>query len=249
MLKCSHILCRVNNIAHAVRDYEALGFSMQWGSAPERAHNALLWFEEGPFIEFFQIPKRLTYLIPPLGLIYGQVARKRWTHWAKSAEGWCDVALEPADRERERTQEDGIDDGRDLTAIKSAIAQAGVSTSRVIHGKRTRPDGLQVKYSLFATEPIGLPFVVSAYDPPQRPEKIEHPNGATGVEWVRMEVAEHHLRSFQALSAGDKWLKTESASQTRVLEVCLAGLNKNLDAKLLHGAAFTTTSSSRKTGV
>ena len=71
MLKCSHILCKVNNISNLFRDYEALGFSVEWGSAPERAHNALLWFKEGPFIEFLQMPKPVTYLSLPLGLVYG----------------------------------------------------------------------------------------------------------------------------------------------------------------------------------
>jgi len=241
MLKCSHILCKVNNISNLVRDYEAVGFSIEWGSAPERAHNALLWFEEGPFIEFFQIPKLFTYLSLPLGLVYGWAAGKRWAHWSRSSEGWCDVALEPADKKNESTQGAGTENVQDLTAIKQAINQAGVSTSRVINGKRIRPDGLKVKYSFFSPEPVGLPFVVSAYDPPQRPEKIKHPNGASGVEWLKMEVAESQLRQFQTLSKGDKWLKVESSSQTRVLEVGLSGLEKNFDSGYLHGAVFTTT--------
>ena len=71
MLKFWQIICKVNNIKEAVRDLEALGFSIEWGRAPERAHNALLWFKEGPFIEFFQLPKLFTYLSLPLGLVYG----------------------------------------------------------------------------------------------------------------------------------------------------------------------------------
>lgn len=240
MLKCSHILCKVNNISNLVRDYEELGFSIEWGSAPERAHNALLWFKEGPFIEFFQMPKSLAFLSLPFGLVNGWAAGKRWAHWARSSEGWCDVALEPADIKNETTQGAGIENVKDLTTIKQTINQMGVSTSRVINGKRIRPDGLKVKYSFFSPEPVGLPFVVSAYDPPQRPEKIEHPNGASGVEWLKMEVAESQLRQFQTLSKGDKWLKVESSSQTRVLEVRLSGLRRHLDLRRLHGAVITT---------
>lgn len=240
MLKCSHILCKVNNISDVVGDYEAEGFSIQWGSSPERALNALLWFEKGPFIEFFQIPKPLTFLIPPLGLIYGRAAGKRWAYWSKCSEGWCDVAMEPEERTSEASHGPGADRIRDLEAVKSAVNQAGISTSRMIHGRRTRPDGLKVKYSLFAPEPIGLPFVVSAYDPPQRPERIEHPNGASGVEWVKMGVADDRLHSFQFLAKEDKWLKAVSSPRTGVLEVCLSGLTKTLDPSRLHGAVFTT---------
>lgn len=240
MLKCSHILCKVNNISDVVRDYEAEGFSIQWGSAPERAHNALLWFEKGPFIEFFQIPKPLTLLIPPLGWIYGRAARKRWTYWSKSSAGWCDVAMEPEERISEAGHGSGADRIRELEAVRSTVNKAGISTSRLIHGRRTRPDGWKVKYSLFAPEPIGLPFVVSTYDPPQRPKKIEHPNGASGVEWVKMGVADDRLHSFQVLSHGDKWLQAVSSPQTGVLEVCLSGLKTTLDPSRLHGAVFTT---------
>ncbi|MCG7409835.1 VOC family protein [Paenibacillus sp. ACRRX] len=243
MLKCSHILCKVDNISQVVRDYEALGFTMQWGSAPNRANNALLWFEQGPFIEFFQIPKPLTYFIRPLGLFYGQVAGRRWSYWAKAASGWCDLALEPEEQDMEHTQGGAVDDGRDLTVIKEAIDLAGVATSRVIHGRRTRPDGQKVKYSLFATEPLGLPFVVSTYDPPQRPLRITHPNGARGVEWVKMEVAEHQMDLFHALSQNDKWLRVDTSSHIRhskVIEVGLSGLCQTLDSKLLHGAVITS---------
>ncbi len=242
MLKCSHISCKVNNLAEVVRDYEALGFTMQWGSSPERAMNALLWFEEGPFIEFFQVPKPFTYFSLPLGLIYGRPASQRWKHWCQAAEGWCDLALEPND-DLPTTSEAGKEKGQDLADIKRIVKKMGIATSRVINGQRTRPDGITVKYSLFATKPVGLPFVVSAYDPPQRPLKIKHQNGATGVEWVKVGVAANQLSQFQAISAGDQWLKIEPAPQTQVLEVCLTGLEKKLDSRKAHGAVFTTTNS------
>lgn len=238
MLKCSHIICRVNNIADAVRDFKSLGFTIEWGSAPERAHNALLWFEQGPFIEFFQMPKPFTYLSFPLGLIYGRAAGDRWSCWSKAAEGWCDVALEPKHIENpERT--DMEEKYRELGRIKLAVNNTGISTSRIIKGKRTRSDGITVRYSLFAPMPVGLPFVVSHYDPPQRPEKIEHPNGASGVEWVKVGVAENLIPQFNTLISGDKWLRITPTAKTEVLEVGLSGLKKCLDEKLLHGAVFS----------
>lgn len=231
MLKCSHILCKVTNLPEVVRHYESLGFSMEWGSAPEKACNALLWFEEGPFIEFFQIPKVFEYVGVPLGLVYGQAARRRWFHWAAAPEGWCDVAMEPAEEAEENT-------ARAFGQLRAAVVEAGISTSRVIKGKRTRRDGSKVRYRFFAPDPVGLPFVVSAYDPPQRPERVVHPNGATCVAYVNVGVSEKHRSAFETLSKGDTRIKIKPSPQTRVVEVGLSGLSSPLDHTQLHGAVF-----------
>ncbi|UHA73196.1 VOC family protein [Paenibacillus sp. 481] len=247
MLKCSHIICKVDDITTVVRDYEALGFTMQWGSAPQRAHNALLWFEHGPFIEFFQIPTSLSLLSFPLGLIYGRAAGQRFKYWSKCTEGWCDVALEPErvssiemlNGEHPNGEHPNAEYNRkELEDIQLAVRQLGMPTSRIINGKRTRPDGNLVRYSLFAPKETELPFIVSHYDPPQRPKKIEHPNGATGIEWVKMGLPSNLMSPFRALISGDEWLRAESAEITGVLEVGLSGLKESLDTSLLHGAVF-----------
>ncbi|MBD8499356.1 VOC family protein [Paenibacillus arenosi] len=237
MLKCSHIICKVADITTAVRDYESLGFTMQWGSAPERAHNALLWFEAGPFIELFQIPTSFSYLSLPLGVFYGRGAGKRFKHWSSLSEGWCDVALEPA-RNPNVEMLSAQRNRMELQEIRQTMNHSGIPTSRIINGKRIRPDGSMVRYSLFAPNETGLPFMVSHYDPPQRPKRIEHPNGATGIEWVKMGVPQQLSTSFQSLLAHDKWLRAESVSQQGVIEVALSGLNQSLDTNLLHGARF-----------
>jgi hypothetical protein len=230
----------VNNISQLVRDYESLGFTLEWGSAPGRALNALLWFEEGPFIEFFQIPRALSYFGPPLGLAFGRPAARRWKHWYESSEGWCDVALEPMGRGESSSRERNRDNLRELKEIRTALNRQGIASSRVIRGSRTRPDKIRVRYALFAPEPVVLPFVVSRYDPPQRPARISHPNGASGIQWVKMGIPEENSHHFQTLTRGDTWLKTAPSLQTGVIEVALKGLKKtNLNPERLHGAVFT----------
>ncbi|WP_035242671.1 VOC family protein [Desulfobacter vibrioformis] len=245
MFKCCQIICRVKNIKEVVGDLEKAGFSVQWGSVPQKAKNAFLWFEHGPFIEFFSISPRWAYLSVPIGLFYGKAAGKRLAYWARHPEGWCDIALEPKKEKRGDNPDQCVAIQNDLESIKAAVTRAGIPTSRIIQGQRTRPDGLKVKFSFMATEPIGLPFLASPYDPPQHPEKIEHPNGATGIEWVKVAVEETHYDQFITLTQKDKWIKPELASQTRVLEVGLSGIKSELDAKYLHGAVFAVGSDNK----
>lgn len=227
MLRCSHVLCKVDDVRTVVRDYEDLGFTVEWGSAPERAHNALLWFEEGPFIEFFQLPSAFRLVKWPMSAVYGTAAGERLARWARPGEGWRDLALETDDTE--------------LGAAHRSLRSSGVPVSRVMKGRRTRPDGVPVRYQFLTARPARLPFVVSAYDPPQRPAAVHHPNGARRITRVRLGVADADRAAFDALAAhlepGGP-LAVEPAAQTGVVAVELAGLTGLLDTAKLHGAVL-----------
>ncbi|GAA1880359.1 VOC family protein [Streptantibioticus ferralitis] len=225
MLRTSHLVYKVDDVRALVRDFTDLGFTVEYGSDPARAHNALLWFAEGPFIEFFQLHTAFRLLRWPLGAAYGPGAGERLTRWARPGEGWRDLALET--------------DESALHQTRTTLRAAGVPLSRVVKGRRTRPDGQLVRYQFLAPRPSRLPFVVSAYDPPQRPAHVVHPNGAHGIARVRMGVADADRRCFDALIGEDRWLAVEPAPRTGLLGVELAGLKADLDPDKLHGAAFT----------
>jgi Glyoxalase-like domain len=225
-LRCSHVLCKVDDVRAAVADFQDLGFTVEWGSAPERAHNALIWFEQGPFIELFELPRRASLLRWPLSAVFGRAAGERLIRWASGGEGWRDLALE-------------IDD-TELAATRSELRSAGVNLSRVIKGRRTRPDGQRLRYQFLTPRPARLPFVVSAYDPPQRPAQVRHPNGALGIARVRFGVCEADRPAFDALIGRDRWLSPEPAERTGVLAVELDGLAAELDAARLHGTVLGT---------
>ncbi|WP_234384915.1 VOC family protein [Streptomyces sp. MMG1121] len=229
VLRCSHVLCKVDDVRSVVRDYEELGFTVEYGSAPERAHNALLWFEEGPFIEFFQLPPAFRLVKWPMAAVNGRAAGDRLARWARPGEGWRDLALETDDVE--------------LVRVHAALSAGGVRVSRVMKGRRTRPDGDLVRYQFLATHPVRLPFVVSAYDPPQRPASVHHPNGARRISRVRVGVAERDRAAFDTLAAHvepDGPLAVEIAPDTGVVAVELEGLTGPLDPARLHGAVLTT---------
>ncbi|GAA1943606.1 VOC family protein [Kitasatospora viridis] len=225
MLRCSHLVHKVDDIRAAVRDLTELGFTVEYGSDPAKAHNALIWFAAGPFLEFYQLHPAARLLRGPMGLAFGRAAGQRLARWAESGEGWRDLALET--------------DALTLDATRADLRAAGLPVSRVIKGCRTRPDGQPVRYQFLAPRPAHLPFVVSAYDPPQRPAQVTHPNGALGISTVRYGVAEADRARFAALiGPDDPWLRTEPAPRTGPLRVELAGLAAELDPEKLHGAAF-----------
>jgi Glyoxalase-like domain len=226
MLRSSHVLCRVENIRETVRDYEELGFSMTWGSDPEKAQNAMIWFTEGPFVEFFEFPTKLAALRWPVALRFGAGMGRRLHKWSRPGEGWRDLALET--------------DDVDLTATRARLADAGVAVSRIFRHGRTRPDGQRVRYQFVAPSPADLPFVVSSYDPPQRPAHVEHPNGATRISSIRYGVAAGRRAAFDRLVGADPWLRPEPAPTTGVLAVELDGLRSPLDPARLHGIVFTS---------
>src|SRR5205085_5346420 len=87
MLRCSHVLCTVDDLGQAVQDFTDLGFTVEWGSDPRRAHNALIWFPEGPFIELAHFPESID---TPADAALGE----RLARWAAPGEGWRDLALE-----------------------------------------------------------------------------------------------------------------------------------------------------------
>ncbi|MFC9249798.1 VOC family protein [Amycolatopsis thailandensis] len=224
MLRCSHVLCRVEDIGSTVSSFTDLGFSMEWGSVPGKAHNAFIWFAEGPFIEFFEFPSSLERLRWPVSAAFGRGMGDRLAKWAADGDGWRDVALETEDT--------------DLTDTRARLKAGGLVVSRRFRNSRTRPDGRRVRYQLVAPSPAALPFVVSAYDPPQRPEAITHANGATGVTAVHFGLRPEHLPDYDRLVGPDPWLRPRVSAVTGVLEVELAGLATSLDPASTCGAAL-----------
>lgn len=222
LLRCSHVLCKVDDIGAAVRDFTELGFTVTWGGAPERAHNALIWFAQGPFIELFELPRAFAGLRVPFTAAYGRSAGSRLAHWAGRGEGWRDLALET--------------DDTDLAATRARLRAAGLHASKVVRRSRVRPDGQRVRYQFLAAGPAALPFVVSAYDPPQRPAEVVHPNGAEGVETIRYGLPDRQRALLDTLLDDQRRLVVEPAPVAGVLGVELRGLAAALDPDRSHGA-------------
>ncbi|EMM6760066.1 VOC family protein [Pluralibacter gergoviae] len=209
MLRCSHILCKVSRIDDCVRDLELAGFSVQRGGA----HNALVWFEQGPFLELFELPGWCRPLSLPFGLRFGRSAGRRLAFWAGAGEGWCDVALEPRGYRP--------DDPLHLDDIHRRLRALAPGASRIINGSRNSAGGGRVRYRFMTAGDRQLPFIVSHYHPPQRPERVRHANGARSVARVDLHLPATAHAALGQLLPEDTWLKAHIGE--RSLGVTLAG--------------------------
>lgn len=227
--RISHLLCRVHDLPAAVSDYRDLGFDVAWGAAPGQAHNALIWFEQGPFIELFttaRLPVAARWMIAAR---HGRGIVRRLDRWATSV-GWCDLALDTKASTREQPT---------LAAVVRGLRRTGVPVTAPITRERTRPDGLMVRWQLAAPHSPGLPFLMSAYDPPQRPSKITHPNGARHITRIELDLAPDDRTAWHHLLGGEHpAIQLSPAATTRLVRVTVTGPAKPLNPAQLHGAAL-----------
>ena len=221
MLKPSHISFRVNCIQDAYKTFSECGFTVQWGSNPQKAHNAIIWFDEGPFIELFQFPRIFRPIHYVLRWTKGKGAGDRWRSWSDAKEGWCDLALEPIEKSLQYN----------LKAIRSKLIAQNIECSKIVHGKRVRPDGQSVRYQVLAPLPNTLPFIVSAYDPPQRPQKTKHKNGAIRISQICTKIKKSDFSKFNFLSAKDPLIQPIPSSESKIQKVVIEGLKVNENAE------------------
>lgn len=168
-LRISHVLYQVADLHKAVKKLSDAGFIVSYGTNPAQAYNALIWFEQGAFIELFQ-PPRLPAIMKPLMKIFGyRPALDRMEKWQATGKGWCEWALEST--------------ATDLKSVKQFFKQE----KRRFKGMRKRRkdiNGQVLSWQLLLPDDIHFPFIMSAYVPQPRPATISHPNGITHIATI-----------------------------------------------------------------
>ncbi|KOY81125.1 VOC family protein [Lysinibacillus macroides] len=230
MLKISHIQCRVTNIKKAVNDFKKAGFQVEWGRNPKNSLNAFIWFEQGPFVELFEMKRFMSPISIPLGIIYGKSMQERWKKWMVQHEGLIDFALEGY--KEEIAKQDNLD------SVRREINNLGIKTSKVLNGRRKKPTGEIITYGFFSLSPIELPFVVSAYSTPQRPKSIHHTNGAKHIHSMSISCTKHTAEVLSTILKDDVKLHIDVANNFKINNVVIEGLTEKVDAQLLHGASL-----------
>lgn len=176
-----HVVIAVSDLARAVADYRALGFTVLEGGihANGATHNALIGFADGTYLELLAAT--------------GEAARPEaldFSPMLQHGEGLCGWALR-AD---------------DLSGLVATLRARAISISPPIAGARQKPDGSQLAWRLALVEGGFLPFFIQDVTPralriPADPALTTHPNGVrgiSGVELVTPDLAASQAR-YQAL--------------------------------------------------
>lgn len=234
MFKVSHILWRVDNIKEAVDAFRAKGFQVDWARDPKISLNALIWFESGPFIELIQMKAPMRVFGGPLRVFYGKGMSRRWRKWCVGSEGLCDFAVEPIAADTARPE--------NIDAARQWVAERGLGASKAIQGKRTPPDGTQVRFAFFAPDAAALPFVVSAYSLPQKPSQIVHANGATAIGGFTYSAPPDAVAHLKTLIEADTALEVvcENGAEGQLKALIFRGLDDALCSERLHGVQLNT---------
>jgi catechol 2,3-dioxygenase-like lactoylglutathione lyase family enzyme len=163
--RLDHVVIAVADLARAVEDYRALGFTVQPGGRhPGRtSHNALVVFEDGAYLEL------IAWHAP------GPAERWYNVH-AKHGDGLVDFALLP----------------QDTAAAIAAAGSRGLVLNGPIDGGRVRPDGRELKWQTGRQATFDLPFLCGDLTPRELRvpggEVRRHANGALGVARVAVAV-------------------------------------------------------------
>ncbi len=175
----SHYLVRVEDLHQAVEDYEQAGFNVVWGSKPEKAHNAMIYFESGGFIELFDPRPPYAILTPVLTAIASVLASLglplfiRFKRWLQTR-GLCDFALETAEP---------------LAKSIAAATERGARLSKIRDASRKRLDGVVTRWQLCSADSADLPFMMGPYEPPPTISSAQraHPNGIRHLRGIEMQ--------------------------------------------------------------
>ncbi len=155
-----HMVILVHDLATAMDDYAALGFTVTPGGvhADGATHNALVAFADGSYLELIAFRREAPDHI-------------WWRHTADS-EGLIDFALLPG----------AIDE--DVAAAR----MRGLDMTGPFSGGRERPDGVRIAWKTARPATPDLPFLCGDVTPrdlrvPTGAARL-HPNGVTGIARV-----------------------------------------------------------------
>lgn len=164
-LTLDHLVIHVKDLAAAIAQYTALGFTVQDGGthADGNTHNALVGFADGSYLEL------IAFLKP--------AASHRWgRHQQTGYEGFVDFALLP----------------HDVTQVVQAAQARDLPYQGPIEGGRVRPDGERLVWQLGIPPTPDLPFLCG--DVTHRALRVRegdvrtHANGVQGVAALTLVV-------------------------------------------------------------
>ena len=218
-LTFDHAVIVVPELEQAISNFAALGFNVQRGGSSKPAHNALIYFGDGTYIELITLISRparllfrLLYITGLLGLAASRkpTIRSRFMLWFGGPTGlrdWC-VRCSSLDNTIEHFRHQGIEtfDGK--------------------YFSRKKPNGDLAEWRLAGPADKHMPFLIEDISPTQIrvPYKntSDHENGASGIAAVVLQctTGQHVIQSL--LSCGGEKASDASACTLGNVDIRLA---------------------------
>lgn len=228
MLKLSHISCRVDDLHETAKHVQEMGFTIEWGGQPGKENNFFIWFGNGAFLEIFSINRKFAPLVILMQLAYGTIPAKKWWRWFSAKNEWCDFALEEENDKMTKIVRKGGKTIVDIEIIKDYVKRMGIGVSRkTLHWKRKNCRGEYANYSYFIPQNVKLPFIVSRYEPRQKPSNIIHQNGAEKIAYIKIEAAKKEYKDLYNLTKTDDSIIIVKGKHTHICEIGIKGLSEN----------------------
>jgi len=202
-----HMVIVVSDLDEAIKNFNSLGFLVERGGVNGTAHNALIFFRDGTYIELISTisPRTRAFfrllcstgIMSLLGRIRPSITQ-RFFSWFSQPPGLRDWCF--------RTSS--------LDNTISHLRANGIEALDAKQYSRTRPDGEVATWRLAGTLSRNLPFFIEDETPTEVrvpfKDACQHPNGVNGISAVVLR-RDQGVKALQALkrcflseSAGDE---------------------------------------------
>ncbi|MDH2313612.1 VOC family protein [Methylobacterium brachiatum] len=192
-LSLDHVVIAVADLDAAIRNYEALGFTVVPGGehAGGVTHNALVVFADGTYLELIAFRRP-------------DPDSRWWRLHDRVGDGLVDYALLPDD----------------VGATVGSANARGLDLEGPYDGGRARPDGAVLRWQTARSPRSDVPFLCGDLTPrslrvPEGPAR-HHANGVSGIAEVAVAVRDRAVsaRRYEALLADDDAANAERSAFT-----------------------------------
>mgnify|MGYP002720773828 FL=1 len=190
-MKISHVLYKVNNLEDTVSQFRNQGFTVEYGKK-DKPYNALIYFEEGPYIELIQrmympiIVQKILHLFGKRKFVEGLLAQNN------AQEGYIRIACETTTDK--------------FSHFNSIFREKQFKTIKV-PVKRNDVYGYKLKCKCLFPFDANVPFIKSPFKT-KRNLSCNHANGIKGIKKIRYKTNSKYLEIVQLLNT-DSILEVE----------------------------------------
>lgn len=194
-MKVNHLLYKVDNLKESVDYYRNLGFTVEYGRK-EKPYNALIYFQEGPYIELINNMNMPWYIRIFLRLIGKKRFMQGMINQENESEGFIRICFECEKSELEK--------------ICSLYRKYRKNIMK-IKVKRVDTKGRKLQCQTIFPEEEKIPFVRTPFENNYKIENASHPNGAKRIISVEYGINDDDQNLLHEMN-NDKILKLKQGT-------------------------------------